>query len=192
MSSKQARTAYAARCLAQISHQGDHTEPRGPQGQMPRSRPGTGPSGARSSSGPGPGRAPAGPRQPAAVTQLWGTRPGRLGVFAVVAAALLGMVVTVLSRSEPGLILGIFLVGGTIAAALAVRPGASYLIFPVPAPAYAVAAIIAGLIHDHATDTSRTALVLNAGQWIAAGFIPMTVATALAVLIAGYRWLRNS
>jgi hypothetical protein len=132
------------------------------------------------------------PGQPAAVTQLWGTRPGRLGVFAVMAAALLGLVVTVLSRSEPGLILGIFLVGGTIAAALAVRPGAGYLIFPVPAPAYAVAAIIAGLIHDHATDTSQTALVLNAGQWIAAGFIPMVVATALAVLIAGYRWLRNS
>ena len=124
-------------------------------------------------------------------TQLWGTRPGRAGVFAVVAAALLGMVITVLSGSEPGLILGIFLVAGTIAAVLAVRPGATYLIFPVPAPAYALAAIVAGLIHDHAADTSRTALVLNAGQWIAAGFIPMTVATVLAVLIAGYRWLRS-
>jgi hypothetical protein len=126
------------------------------------------------------------------VTQLWGTRPGRLGVFAVVAAALLGMVITVLAGREPGLILGIFLIAGTIVAALAVRPRATYLIFPVPAPAYAVAALVAGLIHDHGADTSRTALVLNAGQWIAAGFIPMTVATALAVLIAGFRWLRNA
>jgi hypothetical protein len=125
------------------------------------------------------------------VTQLWGTRPGRLGVVAVIAAALVGMVITVLVGSEPGLILGIFLIAGTIVAALAVRPGASYLIFPVPAPTYAVTAIVAGLIHDHAADTSRTALVLNAGQWIAAGFIPMTVATALAVLIAGFRWLRS-
>jgi hypothetical protein len=125
------------------------------------------------------------------VARLWGTRPGRLGVFAVIAAALLGMVITVLSGSQPGLILGVFLVAGTIVAALAVRPGATYLIFPVPAPAYAVAALLAGLIHDHAADASRTALVLNAGQWIAAGFIPMTVATGLAVLIAGYRWLRN-
>jgi len=123
---------------------------------------------------------------------LWGTRPGRLGVFAIVAAALLGMLITVLSGSEPGLILGIFLIASTIVAALAVRPGAIYLIFPIPAPAYAVAAMIAGLIHDHAADTSRTALLLNAGQWIAAGFIPMTVATALAVLIAGYRWLRTA
>jgi hypothetical protein len=126
------------------------------------------------------------------VAQLWGTRPGRLGVFAVVAAALLGLVITVLSGSEPGVILGVLLVAGTVVGVLAVRPGATYLIFPVPAPAYAVAALIAGLIHDHATDTSRTALALNAGQWIAAGFIPMTAATALAVLIAGYRWLRNS
>jgi hypothetical protein len=108
-----------------------------------------------------------------------------------VAAALLGLVITVLSGSEPGVILGIFLVTGTIVGVLAVRPGATYFIFPVPAPAYAVAALIAGLIHDHANDSSATALALNAGQWIATGFIPMTAATALAVLIAGYRWLRN-
>ena len=126
------------------------------------------------------------------MTQLWGTRPGRVGVFAIVVAALLGMVITVLSGSEPGLILGILLVASTIVAALAVRPGATHLIFPAPAPAYAVAAMLAGLIRDHAADTSRTALLLNAGQWIAAGFIPMTVATASAVLIAGFRWLRNA
>jgi hypothetical protein len=119
------------------------------------------------------------------------TVPARLGVFAVAAAALLGLVITVLSGSEPGVILGILVVTGTIVGVLAVRPGATYFIFPVPAPAYAVAALIAGLIRDHANDSSATALALNAGQWIATGFIPMTAATALAVLIAGYRWLRN-
>lgn len=113
-------------------------------------------------------------------------------MLTVVAATLLGLLITMLSGSGPGVILGVFLVAGTVLAALAVRPGAAYLIFPVPAPAYAVAAIIAGLVHDRAADGSRTALALNAGQWIAAGFIPMTVATALAVLIAGYRWLRNA
>lgn len=150
-------------------------------------------SGMRSSGVPSPSLSRPGPGgQPTPVIQLWGTRPGRLGVFAIAAATLLGMLITVLSGSEPGLILGIFLVASTIVAALAVRPGATYLLFPVPAPAYAVAAMIAGLVHDHAADTSRTALLLNAGQWIAAGFIPMTVATALAVLIAGYRWLRTA
>jgi hypothetical protein len=125
------------------------------------------------------------------VIHLWGTRPGRLGVFAVIGATLLGTVITVLSGTEPGVILFVFLIVGTVGAALAVRPGAVYLIFPVPAPAYAVAAIIAGLIHDRGVDTSNTALALSAAQWIASGFIPMIVATGLAVVIAGYRWLRE-
>ena len=128
--------------------------------------------------------------RPPAVTQLWGTRPGRLGVFAVIGATVLGLLITVLVGSEPGVILSVFLIVGTVAAALAVRPGAVYLIFPVPAPAYALAAIIAGLVHDRGVDTSNTALTLSAAQWIATGFIPMIIATGLAMLIALYRWLR--
>jgi hypothetical protein len=110
----------------------------------------------------------------------------------VIGATLLGLVITLLAGAEPGLILGVFLVAGTVVAALAVRPGAVYLIFPVPAPAYLVAAVIAGLVHDRGVDTSRTALALSAAQWIAGGFVPMVVATGLAVLIAGYRWLRQA
>jgi hypothetical protein len=109
----------------------------------------------------------------------------------VIGATLLGMVITVLAGREPGVVLGVFLVVGTVAAALAVRPGAAYLIFPVPALAYPVAAFIAGLIHDRGVDTSHTAFALSAAQWIAGGFIAMLVATALAVLIGGYRWLRE-
>jgi hypothetical protein len=126
------------------------------------------------------------------VGELWGTRPGRLGVFTVIGATLIGLAVTLLSGTEPGVILGVFLVVGTVAAALAVRPGAVYLIFPVPALAYAVAAVVAGLVHDRGVDTSHTALAISAAQWIARGFVAMTVATALAVLIAGYRWLRRA
>ncbi len=108
----------------------------------------------------------------------------------MIGATLLGLVITLVSGTEPGVILGVFLVAGTVAAALAVRPGAIYLIFPVPALAYAVAAVIAGLVHDRGVDTSHTALAISAAQWIADGFIPMMMATALVVLIAGYRWLR--
>ena len=123
---------------------------------------------------------------------LWGTRPGRLGVFGVIGATLVGLAITLLSGTEPGVILGVFVVVGTVAAALAVRPGAVYLIFPVPALAYAVAAVIAGLVHDRGVDTSHTALAISAAQWIASGFVAMTVATGAAVLIAGYRWLRTA
>jgi uncharacterized membrane protein len=59
----------------------------------------------------------------------------------------------------------------------------------LPAIAYAMAAAIAGLIHDHAVDTSRTALSLSAVQWIANGFIAMTATTVLAVILAVARWL---
>lgn len=157
---------------------------------MPRAQPGTGRPG--TPSGPGPGGRPAPARRPPTAAQLWGTRPGRLGVFVVIGATLLGMVITMLAGSEPGVILSVFLVVGTVAAALAVRPGAVYLIFPVPAPAYAVAAIIAGLVHDRGVDTSTTALALSAAQWIASGFIAMIVATGLAFVIAGYRWFREA
>jgi hypothetical protein len=156
---------------------------------MPSARPDAGRSGG--SSTPRAGGSPP-VRQLPRVGELWGTRPGRLGVFAVIGATLLGLVITLLARTEPGVILGVFVVVGTVAAALAVRPGAVYLIFPVPALAYAVAAVIAGLVHDRGVDTSHTALAISAAQWIAGGFVAMTVATGLAVLIAGYRWLRKS
>jgi hypothetical protein len=155
---------------------------------MPRTRPDAG----RPDAPASPRGGPAAARQLLTVGQLWGTRPGRLGVFAVLGATLLGLVITLLSGTEPGLILAIFLVISTAAAALAVRPGAVYMLFPVPAPAYLVAAFIAGLVHDRAVDGDRTALALNAAQWIAGSFIPIVVATALALLIAGYRWLRGA
>jgi hypothetical protein len=110
----------------------------------------------------------------------------------VVGATVIGLLITLLSGTEPGVVLGVFAVGGTVAAALAVRPGAVYLIFPVPALAYAVAAVIAGFVHDRGVDTSHTALAISAAQWIAGGFVAMTVATGLAVLIGGYRWLRSA
>ncbi len=138
----------------------------------------------------GAGSAPT--RQPPTAGQLWGTRPGRLGVFAVIGATLLGLLITLLSGTEPGVILGVCVVAGTVAAALAVRPAAVYLIFPVPALAYAVAAVTAGLVHDRGVDTNHTALAISAAQWIAGGFVAMTVATGLAVLIGGYRWLRTA
>jgi len=85
-------------------------------------------------------------------------------------------------------VLGIFLLAGTAAGALAVHPRAAYLIIPVPALAYLVAAILAGVIHDRAADTSHTALAISAAQWIASGFAAMSAATLLAIAVAVIRW----
>ncbi len=110
-------------------------------------------------------------------------------MFTIIASALLGAVVTAISGRDPGLTLGIFVIAGTVLAATIVRLRSVYMIFPVPALGYVVAAVIAGLIHDRATDTSNTGLTLNAVQWIAAGFVAMTTATILAIVIAAGRWL---
>ena len=102
---------------------------------------------------------------------------------------LAGLLGTVLAGSEPGLALGAGLIVGTAAGAAAVRPRATYMIIPVPALAYVVAATVAGFIHDHAIDTSRTALAVGLTQWIAGGFLIMIAATLLAMAIAVIRWL---
>jgi hypothetical protein len=119
----------------------------------------------------------------------WTSRPGRLGVFTIFAAALLGCAVTALSGRDPGLTLGVFVIVGTVVAATIVKLRAVYMIFPVPALAYVATAVIAGVIHDRATDASTTGLALNALQWIAAGFVAMLTATILAIVIAACRWL---
>jgi hypothetical protein len=115
-----------------------------------------------------------------------------MGVFLVIGAAVTGALATVLTGGEPGIVLGIFVAAGTVAAALAVRPRAVYLIVPVPAPAYVVAAVCAGFAHDRAADTSHTALAVTAAQWVASGFIAMAAATIAAIAVTAARWPRNA
>ena len=132
------------------------------------------------------------PSPPGRTSARWGALPGRSGVCIVIAGAALGAAVTVLSGTEPGLVLGLFLVAATVAATLAVRPRAVYLVIPVPALAYTAAAAIAGLIHDRAADTSGTGLALSATRWIASGFVAMAAATILAIAITIARRPRSS
>jgi hypothetical protein len=114
--------------------------------------------------------------------------PGRAGVSITIGSAALGALITAVTGSQPGFLLGFLLVVGTAAAVLAVRPGAVYLIIPVPALAYVIGAALAGLVSDRATGTSGTALAVNGTQWIASGFIPMSVATGLAIVTTLMRW----
>jgi hypothetical protein len=131
---------------------------------------------------PGPGRPPR--KRPG-----WGRLPARGGLLIMLAAATLGAAFTVASERDPGQVLGAFVLAGTLAAATSVRARSAYAIIPAPALAYAAAAVITGFIHDRAADTTRAALAVSAVQWIADGFVAMTAATALAVLITLARWL---
>lgn len=121
----------------------------------------------------------------------WGGMPGRLGVCVVIGSAALGGLVTAVTDQAPGAVLGVFLVFGAIVGSLAVRPRTGYLMIPVPSLAYLVAAFIAGLIHDRATDGSKATLAINATQWIAGGFVAMAAATGLVIVITAVRWRRK-
>jgi hypothetical protein len=114
----------------------------------------------------------------------WGRYPAWAGVLAVLAAALLGAAFTVASQRDPGRALGVFIAAGTVVAGTSVRARSAYAVIPVPALAYAAAAVSAGLIHDHTVDASRTALTLSAVQSLANGFPAMVAATALAIVVA--------
>jgi hypothetical protein len=118
----------------------------------------------------------------------WGTLQGGLGVCIIVSSAAVGTIATMVVRSMPGLLLGIFVIAGTVVAALAVRPSAGRTIVPVPALAYLMAALVSGVVYDHSAASSKAALAIGAAQWIADGFLAMVLATALAVTITVARW----
>jgi hypothetical protein len=125
----------------------------------------------------------------AGAQRAWGSRPGRLGPFTVIFGALAGGLLTLLAGSGPGWLLGLSVIIATAAGASAVRPTSTYLVIPVPALAYFVAAVIVGLIHDRGVDSSRAILLVNAVQWVANGFLWMCLSTIIAIAITAGRWL---
>ena len=115
-----------------------------------------------------------------------GALRGGLGVCVIIASAALGAAATIATRSQPGLALGLFVLAGTVTAALTVEPRAGRLIFPVPALSYLVAALVAGAMYNRSAD--NTELAVGAAQWIANGFFVMVLATLLAIALTTVRW----
>ena len=117
----------------------------------------------------------------------WGSLPGGAGVGIVAASAALGAAATIAHRAQPGQVLGVCIVAGSVIAALAVRPRAGRLIFPVPVLSYLIAALTAGIAYNRST--SKTELVIGAAQWIANGFLLMALATGLTIALVTVRWI---
>jgi Domain of unknown function (DUF6542) len=117
----------------------------------------------------------------------WGSLRGGVGVSIIAASAALGAIITIAHRAQPGRVLGVCIVVGTVIAALAVRPRLGRLIFPVPVLAYLIAALTAGIAYNRST--SKTELVIGSAQWIANGFLLMALATGLAIVLVTIRWI---
>lgn len=120
----------------------------------------------------------------------WGRFPGRYGVLIITAGAAVGAFATMLAGTEPGTVLGVVLIAGALAGAFAVHPRAAYRLVPVPAIAGFAAALLAGVVHDRAADSSRTVLAVNALGWMAGGFAAMAAATVatFVIVVARYVW----
>jgi hypothetical protein len=107
----------------------------------------------------------------------------------VLSATAIGAVASLVTGRGPGAVLGVMLAIGSVAAAFSVHFRRAYLLIPVPAPAYVVAATATGLFHDRGIDISRTALAVSATQWFAGGFPWMAAATILVISVTAARWL---
>ena len=168
------------------------TQPIAPQ---PTFTPRSGGTSRRSADGPGNGpgrprgrgtdrrsRAPGG-----RLSRIWqGSLRGGLGVCVIVGSALIGAIATIVTKSQPGSVLGLFVLAGTVAAALTVQPRTGRLIFPVPALSYLIAALASGVAYDRSAN--KTEIAVGAAQWIANGFFVMVLATLLAIALTTVRW----
>jgi hypothetical protein len=104
----------------------------------------------------------------------------------IVGSAVIGTIATIVTRAEPGSVLGLFVLAGTVAAALTVQPRTGRLIFPVPALCYLIGALASGVVYDRSSNKAE--LAVGAAQWIANGFFVMVLSTLLAIALTTVRW----
>jgi len=147
--------------------------------------------------GNGPANGPGTPRRRGAANRsgarggrlswIWqGSLNGGLGVCVIAGSAMIGAIATIVTKSQPGSVLGLAVLAGTVAAALTVQPRTGRLIFPAPALCYLIAALGAGVVYDRSADKAQIAV--GAAQWIASGFFVMVLATLLAIALTTVRW----
>jgi hypothetical protein len=134
---------------------------------------------------------PASPRPPVRTPPRWGSLPARRGIAVVLSATVIGAVANLIAGGAPGAVLGVLLTVGAAAAAVGVHFRRAYLLIPVPALAYVVAATATGLFHYRGVEISHTALAVSATQWFAGGFLWMAAATIGVIAITSVRWLRR-
>lgn len=141
------------------------------------------------------GRGPADP--PGALSGLrqvpifrWmGALRTRSALYILLGAAVVGVVGTLMAGTEPGNMLGLLIIIGSVLAALGIRRRAIYLLIPLPALALFCSAVLTGYVHDNSIETTKAELGATFLQWIANVFVAMCAATILVLVIGAGRWL---
>src|SRR5580692_5858180 len=92
------------------------------------------------------------------LSRIWqGSLRGSLGVCVIAGSAVIGAVATIATHVQPGSVLALAVLAGTVAAALTVQPRTGRLIFPVPALSYLIAALVAGVAYERSSDKTELA-----------------------------------
>ena len=116
------------------------------------------------------------------------------GILIIAAATLLGVIATIVTKKDPGTILGVLIVVGALAAAVGVRYSTAYILIPIPALAWVAGAGIAGYVHDRSLLTGSIGYGSQAAVWMAAGFTWMVIAIIAVIVVAAarYAWVRRN
>jgi hypothetical protein len=116
------------------------------------------------------------------------------GILIIAAATILGVIATIVTKKDPGTILGVLIVVGALAAAVGVRYSTAYILIPIPALAWVAGAGIAGYVHDRSLLTGSIGYGSQAAVWMAAGFTWMVIAIIAVIVVAAgrYAWVRRN
>lgn len=107
-------------------------------------------------------------------------------MLVVIAITAVGALLNGLAGGEPGLILDLSLIIGTLVAGVFVEDRLVWLLIPVPGLVFPVMAFAAGTIGERGASSSHTGTYAVA-KWVSNGFIAMATATLLAGLVTVVR-----
>jgi len=110
----------------------------------------------------------------------WSTRRA---VLVLLGFALISLVATIVVGHDPGFLIGLFLIAGSVIAALGARRAIHRLI-PVPALSYLVTTTVVGAAHDRANLNDSKEFLTSFLTWIGSAFFALVWATVLVIVIA--------
>ena len=114
---------------------------------------------------------------------------GWTAALVLVAVALVGLVGTIIIGHDPGFLIGVSLVVGSVVAAIGAQRRAVHQLIPLPALSYLVISTVAGTANDWSNLDDSKEFATSFLTWIGGGFVGLVAATVLVVLITFVRWL---